>query len=109
MAGKNVKFIISDGLIPSKPDVLLSDCLRIEIVGSMNLRPNQPSRLNLTVHTTSNTGRMAHLAATFDSRLISVNIPDAYLYVGPAGKTSTYAVVTPLVPGGVSQVNFGVT
>lgn len=108
MSGKTVQFVISDALVATKPDMLFSDCLRVETSNKIVLEPGKPNRINLTIHNTSLLGRIAHISATFDSRLLSVHLPDSTFYVGPEGKTVVYAVVTPLAPSGTSSVSFSV-
>ncbi len=108
MASKTVKIIVSNDLVATKPDILFSDCLRVETANKVTLQPNQQTRVNLTVHNTSSLGRMAHLSSNFDSNLLSVRIPDSCVYIAPSGKTVTYAIITALVPAGMGSVSFDV-
>jgi len=105
MAHKNVNFIISADLMPSKPDLLLSDCLRVEVAPKVVLSPGKPTTINLTIHNTSSVGRIAHLRANFDSSL-RVTLADSEIYVAPGGATVTFAVVTPHVTEGRATVSF---
>lgn len=108
MSVKSVQVIVSKDLVPTLPDALPSDCLRIEASGKIVLAPNTQSKINLAVHNTSSTGRIAHIKANYDSTFVRVHLPDPHFYVAPEGKTVTYALVTPIVLGGQSLVTFDV-
>jgi hypothetical protein len=105
---RSITVIVSNDLVPNKPDLLLSDCLRIEMPDKVVLKPGVASQVNLMVHNTSNVGRQANLSANFDTRLVSVYIPDQKIYIGPNGKTATFAVITPRVPSGTAPIQFSV-
>lgn len=110
MPSKMVTATISKDLVSTKPDLLPSDCLRVEAIGRVILEPNEQTRINLIVHNSSTVGRIAHLKASFDSNVVNVAISDPQVYVGPGGgKTATYAVITPLTPNGNAHISFDVS
>jgi len=106
MANKSTKCIISGDLLPTKPDMLHSDCLRVEAPSKIVLSPREQTKVNLTIHNSSSTGRIAHIKASYDHNIVSVHIPDTAFYVAPGGQTTTYALVTPQAPTGDSVINF---
>jgi len=108
MTDRHLQVIINSDLVPSKEDMLHTDCLRIETISKLNLIPGKEIRINLSVHNSSNVGRMANITTNFDARNIKVNIPNSNIYVGPEGKTIVYAIVTPLASEGYSNIFFDV-
>jgi hypothetical protein len=106
MANKQLSVIISNDLVTTRPDVLSSDCLRVECTNRVNVVAGVATRVNLAVHNTSQVGRMAQLNAQFDSRTVNVHIPNSLVYVGPEAKTVVYAIIHSLVPSGSSLVTF---
>ena len=109
MASKQLTMVISDDLISTRPDVLTTDCLRVECPGRMNVKTGVATRVNLTVHNTSPVGRMGHINAQFDNRVVNVVIPNSLVYVGPESKTVVYAIIYAQVPAGSSVITFDVT
>ena len=109
MPTKTLTATISKELVPTKPDLLSSDCLRVETVARLILIPDEQSRVNLIIHNSSSLGRIAHLKASFDSNQVNVAISDPQVYVGPAGKTAVYAVITPLTASGNALIAFDVS
>lgn len=108
MGNKQLSIIISNELVSTRPDILTSDCLRVECAGKLNIVAGVPTRINLTVHNTSQIGRMAQLHVQFDNRLVNVHIPNSLVYVGPESKTVIYAIIHTMVEAGSSLVTFDV-
>lgn len=106
MANKQLSVIISDDLVSTRPDVISSDCLRVECSGRINIVAGVSTRVNLTVHNTSQVGRMAQLHAQFDNRLVNVHIPNSLVFIGPESKTVVYAVIHTLIQSGNTIVTF---
>lgn len=109
MANKTVKCIISKDLVPTSPDMLTSDCLRVETPNKVILKPGELTRVNLTVYNSSSNGRIAHINASYDSRVVNVHIPDPSFYVAPEGQTVTYALIMPQSPTGDAVITFDAT
>lgn len=109
MANKSVKCIISRDLVPTKPDLLTSDCLRVETPTKIVLKPGELTKINLTVYNSSTNGRIAHIKASYDSRVVNVHIPDPAFYVEPGGKTTTYALIMPQADTGNAVITFDAT
>lgn len=104
---KQLNLVISNDLVATRPDVLTSDCLRVECSSKVIVTPGVATRVNLTVHNTSPTnGRMAQLNAQFDNRLVSVHIPNSLVYIGPESKTVVYAIIHTLASSGSSVITF---
>lgn len=108
MAGKTINCTISPDLVPTRPDTLLSDCLRIECPGKVVLHPGTQSRVNLSVHNTASDGRMGQVIANFDPRQVTVTVPTAGVYVAPGGKTTVFAIVTAVAATGQASITFDV-
>lgn len=108
MAGRTLQCTVSSELVASKADVLLSDCLRIETTNKIILHPGAETKVNLSVHNTSSEGRMARVMANHDPRCVSVKIPTSEVYIAPGGKTSIYAIISPIVKNGQTTVSFDV-
>jgi len=106
MANRQLTVVISEELVSTRPDVLLSDCLRVECTSRINITTGVATRVNLTIHNTSQTGRMAQLNAQFDNRIVNVHIPNSLVFVGPESKTVVYAIIYTLVQSGNSLVTF---
>lgn len=94
MAHRNVSVSINRDIVPTKPDCLMTDCLRIEAVAKVMISPTEPGRINLAIHNSSSDGRIAHLKASYDPKLVKVTIADPQVYVAPGGKTITYAIIS---------------
>jgi len=109
MANKTVKCIISKDLVPSQPDLLTSECLRVETPDKIVLTPGSMTKINLTVYNSSTNGRIAHIKASYDSRVVNVHIPDPSFYVSPDGQTTTYALIMPQSPSGDAVITFDAT
>jgi hypothetical protein len=110
MTAKNITVHIGDK-IPSLSDQLLSECLSIQAVPSLNLQPNSQVQVNLTVKNSSDAGRMATVYALYDPlQGISVQIQDPKLYVAPGGKTVTFALIeVKMNANGSCNLTFGVS
>jgi len=108
MSNRQLNIAVSNSLLPTKSDVLTSDCLRIECSSQVKVEPKSTVRVNLTVHNSSQVGRMAQIHAQFDSRLVSVYIPNSSLYVGADSKTVVYAIINPLIESGNAVITFDV-
>jgi hypothetical protein len=106
MGNKQLNVIISNELVSTRPDVLTSDCLRVECASKVNITAGIATRVNLTIHNTSQVGRMAQLHAQFDNRLVNVHIPNPLVYVGPESKTAIFAIIHTLVDAGSSLITF---
>lgn len=109
MANKTVKCIISKDLVPTKPDLLTSECLRVETPSRIVLKPGELTKINLTVCNSSTNGRIAHIKASYDSRVVNIHIPDPAFYVAPGGQTTTYALIMPQAPSGDAVITFDAT
>lgn len=108
MAQKKVNIGISKDIIPTRPDALKSDCFFIETASKVLLNPQQPGKINLTIHNSSPVGRIAHLSASYDPNQMKVVIADSNIYVAPGGKSVTFVTITPEVPGCNSLITFEV-
>jgi len=108
MTTRKIDCVISQELVPTRPDALHSDCLRIEATNKVVLHPGVQTRINLTVHNSSLDGRMAQVVANYDARQCTVTIPTSAIYVHGSGRTVIYAVVTPLVTAGHVSLTFDV-
>lgn len=108
MTGRTIQCTISSDLVATRPDALLSDCLRIETTSKIILHPGGEARVNLSVHNSSSEGRMGQVIANYDPRQVSVKIPTSGVYVAPGGKTAIYAIIIPVTPAGQAAVTFDV-
>jgi len=108
MTNKRVDLIISNDLHSSRPDVLTTDCLRIECGSRVVIAPAVATRINLTVHNTSQVGRMAQIHSQFDNRILNIHIPNSLVYVGPESKTVVYAMIYTQATSGSTVVTFDV-
>ena len=108
MAGKTTSCTISSDLLPTRPDTLLTDCLRIECPAKAVLHPGTQTRINLSIHNSSNDGRMGQVIANFDPRQVAVTIPTSGIYIAPGGKTTIFAIVTAVTSTGQASVTFDV-
>jgi len=106
MGNKQLNVVISSDLVSTRSDVLTSDCLRVECTSRVNIVAGIPTRVNLTIHNTSQVGRMAQLHAQFDNRIVNVHIPNPLVYVGPESKTVIFAIIHTLVDAGNSLITF---
>ena len=106
MANKTVKCIISKDLVPTRPDLLTFECLRVETPDKIVLTPGELTRINLTVHNSSTNGRIAHIKSSYDSRVVNVHMPDPTFYVAPGGQTTTYALIVPQARSGDAVITF---
>lgn len=106
MAGRTVQCTISSDLVATRQDNLFSDCLRIETNTKLILHPNTETRINLAVYNTSSEGRMGHIMANHDPRCISVKIPTSDVYIAPGGKTTVFAIISPIEKNGQTTVTF---
>ena len=104
---RSVEFYIN-GNGQTRSDSLFSDCLRVETATKIHLQHDEPLRINLSVYNSSSEGRMAKLTPVFNAKLVSVKIPNNYLYIAPDGKTTTYALITPLVVQGRGKISFNI-
>lgn len=109
MASKQMTIVVSADQESTRPDVLSTDCLRVECSPRINVGPGVTSRINLTLHNTSPIGRMGHVSAKYNNKVIEVLIPNSLAYIGPDSKTVIYAIITPLVASGSSTVVFDIT
>lgn len=108
MASKTVNCIVSAELVATRPDALLSDCLRIEALNKVVMHPGNQTKINLAVHNSSTDGRMAQVIANYDPRLFMVTVPTSGVYVAGGGKTVIYAMITPLTSAGHAPITFDV-
>lgn len=106
MGNKQLNITISSDLVATRPDTLSSDCLRVECTNRVIVTSGVATRVNLTIHNTSQVGRMAQLHAQFDNRLVNVHIPNPLVYVGPESKTVIYAIIHTVVEAGSSLITF---
>lgn len=109
MSSREVRLIVSKDLIPTKSDLLLSDCLQISCPSTVNLAYGKPTQVNLTISNGSSSGRMASLQANFNPREVTVSLPHTMVYVGPGCKTTVCALITCIINNGFSGVTFNVS
>jgi hypothetical protein len=108
MSAKTVACVISQDMVPTRPDALTPDCLRVECTSRVVLHPGTQTRINLCIHNSSSEGRMGHVLANFDSRQVIVSIPDASVYISADGKTTIFALVTAIAASGQASITFDV-
>lgn len=91
---KTVNVNINKNINPTPPDSLSNENISIECNDKIDIRPGGQTQLNLIITNRSSVGRMVHLCPQYDrSRGIIVQIPEPDVYVGPEGRTITYALM----------------
>lgn len=111
MSVKNMGVSISEDRIPTKSDLLSSDCLFIECTDKIVIAPNTKVQVNLNIRNTSNTGRVATVFVLFDpSSGIRVQFSETKVYVGPESRTTIFVLLEALMNArGNFNITFGVS
>lgn len=107
MADKNLKVIVSTG-VEETPSESISDSLYLEVGPTRFMRPGGESMFKITVRNGDQTGRMAHLSATYDQSKLSVRFSSNLVYVGPQCATPVYAIVRSFAASGNYNIKFTV-